>query len=165
MDVNEEFKDFDEEDLTLIGELENHIETEDFVCTPPDLKEEVEKSLAELLPEKSKGLYNATYDSFRKWMTSKRAKSISENTVLGYFPELAKTFKASTLWAKYSMLKATVKLNDNIDISCFNKVTALLKRKSVGFRSTKSRLLTNTEVEKFIKEAPNRIYLATKVCT
>jgi len=97
MDVNEEFEDFDEEDLTLIGELETHTETEDFVCTPPDLKEEVEKSLAELLPEKSKGLYNATYNSFRNWMKSKRTKSISENTVLGYFLELAKTFKASTL--------------------------------------------------------------------
>lgn len=42
-------------------------------------------------------------------------------------------------------------------------MTAFLKRRSDGFRSQKSKVLTSNNVEKFINEAPDDQYLATKV--
>jgi hypothetical protein len=41
--------------------------------------------------------------------------------------------KPTTLWAHYSMLKATLKIFAKVDIETYVKVTAMLKRKSHGY--------------------------------
>ncbi|KAL0869286.1 hypothetical protein ABMA27_007548 [Loxostege sticticalis] len=48
-------------------------------------------------------------------------------------------------------------------ISEYPKLNAFLKRQSDGFTSKKSKILTSDEVEKFLNEAPDDRYLATKV--
>jgi hypothetical protein len=52
--------------------------------------------------------------------------------VLVYFQEKSQNYKSSTLWSLYSMLKTTVNLRDNVDISKFPKLISLLKR-NVGY--------------------------------
>lgn len=61
------------------------------------------------------------------------------------------------------MLKTTLKINENLDIAKYLKLTAFLKRKSDGFQAKKSKILSSENVEKFLSEAPEEIYLATKV--
>ncbi|CAI6366167.1 unnamed protein product [Macrosiphum euphorbiae] len=61
------------------------------------------------------------------------------------------------------MLKTTINMKHNINIGTYPKLQAFLKRKSTGFKSKKSKVLTSTDIKKFIDEAPNIQYLVTKV--
>ena len=65
------------------------------------------------------------------------------------------------------MLKAMIKLNHNIDISKHSNVIAYLKSRSKGYTSVKSKVFEADEVSRFLKEAPDKIYLSVKVglCT
>ncbi|KAL0851950.1 hypothetical protein ABMA28_000232 [Loxostege sticticalis] len=83
--------------------------------------------------------------------------------MLAYFSELSAKLKPSTLWSRFSMIKSMLKIRNNVDISEYPKLNAFLKRQSDGFTSKKSKILTSDEVEKFLNEAPDDRYLATKV--
>jgi len=63
------------------------------------------------------------------------------------------------------MIKLVLKVKHNIDIHKFYKLTAFLKKANDGFRPKKSKVLEREEVEKFLSEAPNGVYLMLKVAT
>lgn len=71
--------------------------------------------------------------------------------------------KSSTLWANYSMLKATLSIRHNVDISKYLKLRALLKRQADGYKLKKSKILTKEQINKFIQEAPDKECLMIKV--
>jgi hypothetical protein len=116
-----------------------------------------------LLQSKSETLYDMTYKNFKKWCMEKNVEAITENVLLVFFGEKVKTFKFSTLWAQYSMIKAFMSIYDNVNISKFSKLVAFLKRNSEGYLPKKSKLLTRENVETFLTEANNNEHLMTKV--
>jgi integrase len=61
------------------------------------------------------------------------------------------------------MLKATLNVKENIDIGAFLKVIAFLKRNAVGYEAKKSKVLTREEVNTFLKETDDNVYLLMKV--
>ena len=132
---------------------------------PLDIFEEAEYSGKQILPKRSKDKYEGAYQAFIAWRQSINTESWCESVFLSYFTELAKTLKPSTLWSRYSMLKSTIISNNNIDISRYSKLNAYLKKQSTGFTSQKSKILTLDEITKFLDEAPDYEYLATKVNT
>ncbi|KAJ8976500.1 hypothetical protein NQ317_018444 [Molorchus minor] len=85
-------------------------------------------AISNLLPTKSRSLYDIAYNRFKKWCAEKNVEVYSENVLLAYFSENAKNYKSSTLWAQYSMVKSCLIIYDNIDISKFPKLIAFLKR-------------------------------------
>lgn len=134
-----------------------------FELTPPELSIIAQNASENILPEKSKSRYISTYDEFIAWREEKKANSFSENVMLAYFSELSAKLKPSTLWSRFSMIKSMLKIRNNVDISEYPKLNAFLKRQSDGFTSKKSKILTSNEVERFLNEAPDDRYLATKV--
>lgn len=134
-------------------------------CTPPEMREAAEQLNDELLPQKSKSVYLKTYETFKHWCVSKGAGGISENVLLAYFNEYANDKKASTLWAHYSMLKATIKLKENIDISKFFKLIGYLKRQNKNYTPKKSSVFSKEDITKFLTHAADDLYLAIKVST
>ena len=133
------------------------------ICTPPSILEAARTTSEELLPQVSKKKYEIVYTAFMDWRSEKNINSYSENVLLAYFGELAQRYKSFSLWAQYSMLKSTLNINNNVDISKYSKLRAFLKRKSEGYIPKKAKTFTPEEINKFIKESPNGIYLATKV--
>lgn len=131
--------------------------------TPPELAAEAKLARANLLPPKSEEKYLRTFANFNSWRKKKNTSSLSENVILAYFNELAKDKKPSTLWAMYSMLKSTIQLKYNINIKNYANLLSFLKRKSSGFKSKKSKILTNEDITIFLNEAPDEIFLAIKV--
>ena len=131
-------------------------------CTPPVIQEVAESTARNLLPSKSKHLYEIAHQNFVKWRTEKN-EITSENCLLVYFEEMSEKYKPTSLWTHYSMLKCMINVKENIDIGKFSAVTALLKNKSSGFQSKKASTLTTENVHQFLAEAPNEFYLATKV--
>ncbi|CAH0552504.1 unnamed protein product [Brassicogethes aeneus] len=135
----------------------------DCLCTPPEIVDSAKAATKNLLPVKSRERYEINYDKFMKWRTSNKIQSFSENVLLAYFEQLSITMKPSTLWATYSMLKSTISINHDINIASYSKLQALLKRKSDGFKSKKSKVLNSQQINTFLKNAPDRKYLLMKV--
>ena len=71
--------------------------------------------------------------------------------------------KPSTLWSKYSMIKAVLSVKENIEINKFTRVISFLKRNSVGYEPTKSKVLTRQEINTFLVNADDAKYLLIKV--
>lgn len=138
-------------------------ESDEIMSTPPKILEKAQAATHNLLPLKSKERYEITYQKFMDWRHKHNVKSFSENVLLAYFEEISKTMKPSSLWAIYSMLRTTLNINNNINIANYPKLIALLKRKSDGFRSKKSKILSTEQINKFLKDASDDKHLLSKV--
>lgn len=131
--------------------------------TPPEVLSAATNIIQDLLPSKSKRQYENAYSQFMDWRNEKRVNKLSENVLLAYFGEKAKTVKGSTLWATYSMLKSTCNIKENVDIGKYLKLISFLKKQMVGYRPKKSKVLTNDDIYNFMNKSPNDIHLLTKV--
>lgn len=61
------------------------------------------------------------------------------------------------------MIKSTLQINENVDISKYNKLIAFLKRQNDEYEPKKSKILTMENVKKFLNEAPDEDFLLMKV--
>ncbi|KAJ8948662.1 hypothetical protein NQ317_002312, partial [Molorchus minor] len=120
-------------------------------------------AISNLLPTKSRSLYDIAYNRFKKWCAEKNVQVYSENVLLAYFSENAKNYKSSTLWAQYSMVKSCLIIYDNIDISKFPKLIAFLKRTGDGYQVKKSKILTKSEIDRFLSSVDDKEFLMIKV--
>lgn len=145
------------------SEEESDSNGNDMICTPPDVAEIANSVSSELLPQKSKERYEKERNCFLTWCKEKKVKEYTENVLLAYFIEKSKKLKSSTLWSMYSMLKSTLILEDNVDISKFAKLQSFLKRKSVGHKAKKSQVFTREQINTFLEDAPDETFLMIKV--
>ncbi len=144
-------------DTEYLSDIEN------FQCTPPDFVEGVTATTLNLLPKKSEEKYLKEYSIFKECSNGKKVGKPSENVMLVYFYEKAKTYKSSSLWSKYSMLKTTLMVYDSINIK-FPKLVAFLKRESANYRPKKSQIFSRDDINSFLVKAPDDMYLCIKVC-
>lgn len=135
----------------------------DIPNTPPEIRNQAKQTSADLLPAKSKKRYEEVFSKFMEWRTDNQVHSFSETVLLAYFAKLSETLKASTLWSIYSMLRSTLSVKNDIDISKYPKLRSFLKRKSSGFKSKKSRTFSAQEINTFLTNAADSKYLLTKV--
>lgn len=61
------------------------------------------------------------------------------------------------------MLKIMIYIENNIDIAKYAKLRNFLKTKHTGYRPKKAKVLSTDEIKKFITEAPDKVYLSSKV--
>lgn len=137
---------------------------EDRLCGPLVICEgSVGDAKFDLLPTRTKAIYETCYKGFNRWKKSAKLSGISEAILMEYFEKLSKQYKPGTLWAQYSMLKSTLRIHEQIDISPYRDLTAFIKKQAYGVVAQKSRTLTAEEFKRFLREAPNDQYLLTKV--
>lgn len=115
------------------------------------------------VPDKSRAQYDHTYQEYRKWCLKNNMEMTTEDGILRYFTTEMATYKSSSLWTKYSMLRSTIKLFEGIDICTFPSIIPYLKSKGDGHRTTKSLTLSKDHVDKFLAEADNKKHLLNKV--
>lgn len=130
---------------------------------PADILESAEAVYLNLLPPKSRQVYELAYQRFMDWCKEKNVQNYAESVLMVYFSNLTKTVKPSTLWSQYSMLRSTLDIKNGVDISKYSKLRALLKRQSDGYIPKKSRVFTKEEVDRFLDMAPDNVYLMMKV--
>jgi hypothetical protein len=92
----------------------------------------------------------------------KKTTQYTEDVCLAYFFEKS-NYKSSSLWSFYSMLRSTLLVRNGIDISKYLKLQAYLKRQCDTYKPKKSKVLSKSEIDKFITEAPDDTYLMIKV--
>lgn len=132
---------------------------------PYDILEAANTVNENLLPAKSCQKYEKQFKHFENWCNNKGTKSFKEEVFLAYFADLRKSYQPNTLWSKYSMLKSVLKVNKNLDLSLYYKLTSYIKKENVGYRPKKSKIFEKDDISRFIKEAPDEIYLLIKVAT
>lgn len=104
------------------------------------------------------------YNKFKKWQSGYCVAIISSNLIMTYFHTLeGNKYKPTSLWAFHSMLKATLRVNDNVDISAFHQVTAFLKGKSAGYKCVMAKVFNEEEIKHFIDHAEDLAWLDVKV--
>ncbi|GLV40663.1 hypothetical protein CBL_04466 [Carabus blaptoides fortunei] len=82
---------------------------------------------------------------------------------MSYFQLLSERYTPNSMWSKYSILKSTLLVNDNVDISRYKRLITFLKQRSKGYVPKKSKVLTGDQVMMFLKNARNDTYLLHKV--
>ncbi|KAK4886540.1 hypothetical protein RN001_002811 [Aquatica leii] len=129
---------------------------------PDHIKKSAEEAVASILPTKSANRYNDEYKKFIKWCNDNTIIEYSEVVLLAYFKTKSETLKASTLWTTYSMLKSTLSIKHNINISKYSKLVAFLKRQNDLYQPKKSQIFTEKQIETFLQTASNEKFLLIK---
>ena len=136
---------------------------ENIQLTPPEIRKKSLETAFEILPQKSAEKYNRQYDIFMEWCKNHGISKYSENVLLAYFSHLSKDYSPSSMWSYYSMLKATLSIKNDVDISKYTKVTAFLKQKARNYVPKKSKTLSQENILEFLLNAPDQIFLMMKV--
>ncbi|XP_063370766.1 uncharacterized protein LOC134659090 [Cydia amplana] len=129
-------------------------EYNDNVPSPPEI---------ENIADGTKKVYKKRYTKFMEWRKKENISSFSEKVLLAYFQYMSTKYAPSSLWAEYSMIKSTLKLYEKTDISRYGKLLRFLKQKSEGYKVKKSKTFTPSEIEMFIRKAPDEVFLMVKV--
>lgn len=130
---------------------------------PSKVVQAAKEACAQLLPEKSKQNYDSVYLKFVEWKTKEKVKASNEDILLAYYNELKIKYAPSSMWSFFSMLKSTIMLYEQENIHKYGRLQHLLKVNCKNFQSKKSKVFTVEETDKFLTEAPDDVYLATKV--
>ncbi|XP_047986656.1 uncharacterized protein LOC125226654 isoform X1 [Leguminivora glycinivorella] len=133
------------------------------LSTPEEISAMAEAVKENLLPTKSRRLYEKSYEKFMSWRSEYKTTSFSENVLLAYFNSLIGTLKPSSMWVEYSKLKSMLNIHHRTDISQYAKLIAFLKRKSEGYKAKKAHTFSPDDLQKFIDNAPDYTYLLSKV--
>ncbi|KAL1115076.1 hypothetical protein AAG570_007107 [Ranatra chinensis] len=128
-----------------------------------ETKEIYDSPIGKLLRHKSKVLYESAYNDLIKWAGDNKVTRFTESALLDYFGQLAKYYKGSTLWSKYSMLKKQLVAKHNVHLAIYYKLISFIKRTNSNYSPKKSRALTREQFDDFIDNAPDDDYLSTKV--
>lgn len=102
--------------------------------------------------------FETPYEDFMAWRKIKNINSLTEDVMLLYFQDLSLKLEPSTLWREFFMLRSTLIVNNELDIGKYSKLLIFLKQKE-----EKSKMFSWDEVNKFIVEALDDVYLVTKV--
>lgn len=121
------------------------------------------KAAASMVPGVSAHLYEVQYLKFSTWRNRMEIKKTDETVLLAYFQLLSETYKATSLWSTYTRLKSMLIFKENIDIGKYCRLQCFLKTKSKGHKVKKSKVFSNQEITKFLRNAPDDEYLLHKV--
>ncbi|PSN42169.1 hypothetical protein C0J52_17470 [Blattella germanica] len=77
--------------------------------------------------------------------------------------ELSKVFAASSLWCTYSKLKTILRVREKVDVSSFTNIVSFLKKMSVRHVPRKSNVLSRSQIDEFLLNAPDDVFLLIKV--
>lgn len=112
-----------------------------------------------LLPDKSKIHFGKEYRQFCEWRNKVHVQGAEETVLLAYFSKLSEEYSASSLWPKYSMLRATLELKERVEIDKYGALIRFIKKKNVGYRA----VFTRERVNEFVCSASDEKFLMMKV--
>lgn len=114
------------------------------------------------IPLKSKHVYDRAYKKFSNWRRKNKV-SVDEQALLKYFTEHLTSCSPTTIWTIFSMLKATISQNNNIDISSYKDLLNYVKARRGVYEPKQSKPFTKLEFETFLQDADDNKYLGMKV--
>jgi hypothetical protein len=95
--------------------------------------------------------------------TRKRSVWYQRGCNIGIFPQPPEKMCQLVDVDEVFMLKTTLKVHNNLDISKYGKLKAYLKSQSRTYKSKKAKMLEKEHIEEFLLNASNSEHLMTKV--
>lgn len=126
-------------------------------------EDKIKTILEELLPQKSKEMYNKWYQNFIDWINKNNINKINENIMLLYFDELSKLYAPNSLWTIHSCIKKKLILEKNIDIKNYGKIIALLKSKNSIYKAKKAKVFTREDIDNYLRNADDKLCIREKL--
>lgn len=123
-------------------------------CTSSNSKEEKDT----LMPRKEQ-----SYSKFMSWCENEGITEYTEPVLLNYFKFKAKEWKLTTIWSHFSFLRSMLLTKNNVDIGKCTSINEFLRELKEGYEAKRSKIFTLSEINKFVKEAPDDKYLMLKV--
>lgn len=130
---------------------------------PDEIRNLANVALEETFPEKSKAIYERTYEALQTWVTENKTKIINEILLLAYLKTLSSQYAPNTLWTKYSMIRTMVYNEKNLEIDKYEKLKAFIKRKNTGYVTMQAETFDTVDVNQFLSNAPDNDYLTAEV--
>ncbi|XP_019761303.1 protein tramtrack, beta isoform isoform X1 [Dendroctonus ponderosae] len=115
------------------------------------------------LPERSRRHYEAVYNTFMDWHSLQDNDTFGEEVILSYFKVLRQSYSPASLWAYYSMLRSTLIIHHQVHIETYAELRSFLKANAKGYKAKKAKMFTQKDVQRFLREAPDKVHLANKV--
>ncbi|KAK9701753.1 hypothetical protein QE152_g30384 [Popillia japonica] len=106
----------------------------------------------DLLPDKSKIHYEKEYLQFCEWRNTEQVHGAGEAVLLAYFVKLSNEFSPSSLWPKYSMLRACLELKERVEINKYGRTNELTKMLMDNVEILESKLVITIPDSKTHKE-------------
>lgn len=129
----------------------------------PSIHERAQQIRGNMVPKKSSPRYHIVYNEFLGWCTKEKIIKIDEDAILVYLGEISKKLAPTTLINKISILKRMLKINHNINIDDCPLVKVFLRDNVKEYEPKKSKTFTWPEINYFLDNAPDAIYLAVNV--
>ncbi|KAJ8667940.1 hypothetical protein QAD02_009603 [Eretmocerus hayati] len=118
------------------------------------------------LPAESRRVYELTYAHFMSWLHDNKSPPISERLLIAYFQELSHVFSLPILWSRWSMISTLLQhgqfSESEARIDNLPNLKQFLKNFHLTFK-TKNAVFKCEDIEKFLREADDLIYLEMKV--
>ncbi|KAJ8687334.1 hypothetical protein QAD02_023128 [Eretmocerus hayati] len=130
---------------------------------PREIIHKARDAVDECVPTRTESMYEKTYDAFVEWRRSMQINNTSEKLLIEYFNKLANIMAPPALFSKWSMLKAMIEKNENIDIDEYSYIEWLLKQRKIGFQRKRVPTSFLTDICTFLTKAPDADYLDVKV--
>nr|XP_022902136.1 uncharacterized protein LOC111414899 [Onthophagus taurus] len=83
-------------------------------------------------------------------------KCVENETSKKVFENMSKKYKSPSLWTFYSILRAVMSMKKNVE---YTQLVVLLKRQGKMYKPKKSKVLSKTNIEKFLKEADDVVLI------
>lgn len=118
----------------------------------------VKQIVGNLLPTKSRKLYEKTYEDFLSFAKIRGNRKPSEDDILLYMHDLAECKKLGykTLWQRYSMIKSGLQARHDVTVE-YKRVTAYLKRQEEqGEPTKKASVFSPDEVNRYLQEVDDK---------
>lgn len=87
-------------------------------------------AISEIIPEKSRKLYEKRYKIFCEWMAKNNKTEVNETLLLAFFNSELKNAAPTTKWSIFSILKAMLKAKMNVDIGTYHQLISFLKKRA-----------------------------------
>ena len=122
------------------------------------------KSKFDLLPEQSRAEYIRRYEEYKRVLKTHKLLRSEEESALVWLELLKeKSFSASTLYSYWSCIKSCLEVFESVPASGWFLVRKWLKNYAAGKFADTAPVFTAAEVEKFMVEAEDRIFMRHKL--
>ncbi|KAJ8984203.1 hypothetical protein NQ317_011112 [Molorchus minor] len=118
-------------------------------CESEEIVEAANIAISNLLPTKSRSLYDIAYNRFKKWCAEKNVQVYSENVLLAY--------------TSVKMQRITSLPHYGRNIRGERRKGGMERRTGDGYQAKKSKILTKSEIDRFLSSADDKEFLMIKV--
>lgn len=126
------------------------------------IKEDAKRGM---LPARSERIYLKHFQEFKEWFLKNggKADEVDGDDLLAFFHSHRDSMSPTSMWSKYSAIKATLLAVDGIALTKTEAVTKFLKRNAETKKKKQAPVFSQEQLMTFVRNADDETELHTKL--